>query len=114
MWLSLVGMQAPRQRQVPDFIHVGGVMPCPVSACAEFRQATPAVREATWGGRGRPTDKAKRLMGDGGSRGSSGRAVHDPCAWRRWSPDLKRCLLMPKLAILDSRVWRGMRSLAAA
>ena len=36
-------------------------MPCPVSAFAEFRQATPAVREATLGGRVSPTDKDPSL-----------------------------------------------------
>ena len=50
-------MQAPRQLQVADFIESGGCIPCPVSAFAEFRQATPAVREEPLGGRGRPTDK---------------------------------------------------------
>jgi len=58
-------MQAPRQVQVPDFIDSGGFIPCPVSAFAEFRQANPAVREETWGGRGRPTDQEKTT--DGGT-----------------------------------------------
>ena len=58
-------MQAPRQTQVADFIDSGGVMPCPVSAFAEFRQATPAVREEPVGGRGSPTDKEK--TNDGGT-----------------------------------------------
>ena len=56
-------MQAPRQVQVPDFIDSGGCIPCPVSAFAEFRQANPAVREEPWGGRVRPTDKAKTTAG---------------------------------------------------
>ena len=58
-------MQEPRQTQVTDFIDSGGCIPCPVSAFAEFRQATPAVREEPWGGRVRPTDKAKTH--DGGT-----------------------------------------------
>jgi hypothetical protein len=45
-------MQAPRQMQVADFIDAGGFVPCPVSAFAEFRQATLAVREEPLGGRG--------------------------------------------------------------
>ena len=44
-------MQAPRQMQVTDFIDSGGFIQCPVSAFAEFRQATPAVLEETLGGR---------------------------------------------------------------
>ena len=48
---SLKKVQAPRQMQVTDFIDSGGFMPCPVSAFAEFRQATPAVLEETLGGR---------------------------------------------------------------
>ena len=50
-------MQAPRQLQVADFIDAGGFIPCPVSAFAEFRQATPAVREEPLSVRGSPTDK---------------------------------------------------------
>ena len=52
-------MQAPRQMQVTDFIDSGGFIQRPVSAFAEFRQATPAVREETLGGRVSPTDKEK-------------------------------------------------------
>ena len=37
--------------QVTDFIDSGGFLPCPVSAFAEFRQATPAVSEEPLGGR---------------------------------------------------------------
>ena len=43
--------------QVTDFIDSGGLMPCPVSAFAEFRQAHPAAREKPLGGRVSPTDK---------------------------------------------------------
>jgi len=45
-----------------------------------------------WGTVGR-TGEADRQgknawRGDGGGLESSGRSVHDPWAWRRWSPDL--------------------------
>jgi hypothetical protein len=58
-------MQAPRQLQVADFIDAGGFIPCPVSAFAEFRQANPAVREETLGGRVSPADKEQTT--DGGT-----------------------------------------------
>ena len=35
---------------MPDFLDAGGFIQCPVSAFAEFRQATPAVREEPLGG----------------------------------------------------------------
>ncbi len=38
--------------QVADSIGRGLLIQCPVSAFAEFRQATPAVREEPLGGRG--------------------------------------------------------------
>jgi len=45
--------------QVTDFIDAGGLMPCPVSAFAEFRQAHLAAREKPLGGRVSPTEKEK-------------------------------------------------------
>jgi hypothetical protein len=64
--------------QVTDFIDAGGVIPCPVSAFAEFRQTTPAVLEETLGGGVRPTDQEQTTAGDGGGLKSSGWAIHEP------------------------------------
>jgi hypothetical protein len=49
--------------QVTDFIDAGGFLQCPVSAFAEFRQATPTVREETLGVRETLLQISLRLFG---------------------------------------------------